>query len=59
MFYRYAAACVNHYMVIHRPLKYIKTKIKIPNISYGVRFRSPSVPSSRVKKFLTLEDGTD
>jgi hypothetical protein len=37
------ATCFNHYMVILRPFKYIKTKITIATSVMGVRFRSPSL----------------
>jgi hypothetical protein len=36
---QYAAICFNQYMVILRLIKHIKTKIKIANVIYAVRFR--------------------
>jgi hypothetical protein len=37
--YTYAAICFNHYMIILRLIKHIKTKITIAYVIYGVRLQ--------------------
>jgi hypothetical protein len=53
---RCVATCFSHYVVILRPFKYIKTKITIADIIYGVSLRSQYDPIRDVCKCSFRDD---